>query len=107
MKKNHLSIIVLLLAFSFCGRAQETIRINDFDNEWAITFQDIMKYKQECYNDSVTRCFDRYGIVYYNENEEIDWPNCQDRRWTHRTCTFEGFIKWLEHKYRGALPKQK
>lgn len=99
MKKITLSLIAFM-AISFCANSQSAI---------IVTTQDLLKYKQECYNDSSTKCFDRYTTLSYysNENDSADWPHCRDRRWVHKPCTFEGFIKWLEHKYRGALPKQK
>ncbi len=71
----------------------------------ALSVQDYIKYGIECYNDSTLvgnkekccKCDD------HNCNEDETFSICHEhfvRLWTHKTPTFEGFIYYLENKYK-------
>lgn len=86
---------VMLVGCIFCARAnaQDTV-----------TIQDIMEYKNKCYNDSTVHY---YYIMCDMGCRDIpcdkgskNWTGIEcPCHWEHVTPTFEGFIAWLQKKY--------
>lgn len=85
----------------------------------SITLNDLIDYKNECYNDSTKYCYRKICdwdceeikcdcnakpqyITLFNEKGEKEQRElfpCSTK-YIHRTPTFEGFIKWVEKKYK-------
>ena len=57
---------------------------------------DWQEYKQDCYNDSTRRSEEI--ITEHHERPRLRWEYYD--YYTHKQPTFEGFMEWLEKKYR-------
>lgn len=72
------------------------------DSMTVITFEMMLDYAEECYNDSTGHCIATFNGRWTwpcEQTAQIDKPYVTEQWiYTHRTPTFEGFIEYLKRK---------
>lgn len=87
--------LIILISFAF---GQAYIQIDDNHWERVITLEDMLRYTEECYNDSTWITISAYNTL----EENLGHYNIirQDDQYIIMSIkpTFEGFSKWIESK---------
>ncbi len=97
-------LLISLIAISANCRAQSCAIANNPNSIWEnnvfITTKNLIDYKRACFNDSSI-----YHVGYISDttiiSEDTNTVYVKEiKYYSHKTPTFDGFIEWIENKYK-------
>ena len=101
-----LSVKITRLPIVKCNRRY--VDLEKMEYVTPITVEDLIEYKEVCYNDSTQQKFNLYkirGKILKSAASKYDIDLGHDpsyirteTQWVHKTPTFEDFLNWLEKK---------